>query len=393
MLKFILKYYLPINLLFDVFTSTLWQSGSNAATIRGGFLILILFSAWMKNRHHDVYRPFIFYTLYITLLLFYATDFIESLRLSTKVLTTIWAFPIFFVYGYLYSDKVIKRNIFWMSIILIGNYAISTIYGIGHAEYSDSNEFLVGSLSDSWLIFTYTLFLYIIILKTKNLRLSTKTIYLIMFAMLVVLILLGMKRTAIIVFFVGIIIFLFLEKLNFKSILTFAMGFIFILIILNQYSDVLENQFYARGDRVQGKARDIIESEYRYFESIYVWEKVFSFKNAWESIFGLEAYNSRNNYGPYSVFGDRYLHIDYNIIVNTTGLFGLFFYFYLFYYIYKRFKERKYFLDYKYHELFLVIFLTQFLASIGGQMLSVTYGSIKFAFMAVALNKFTNQSK
>ena len=195
-------------------------------------------------------------------------------------------------------------------------------------------------------------------------------------------------NNSIIVFFLGILIYLFLEKLNIKSIITYILGFIFVFLLLNQYSDVLESRIYARGDRIEGKYKDIIESEYRYIESIYVWEKILSFENISESLFGLEAFNSRGNYGSSNIFGDRFLHVDYNIIANTTGLVGLFFYFYIFYYIYQRYKERKTFLDFKYRELFLVIFITQFFASFGGQMLSVTYGSIKFLFMAITLNKF-----
>lgn len=388
MFKFILKYYLPINLLYDVFTSTLWQSGAGSASIRGAFFALLIFIAWIRNPRNKVYTPFILYTLFIVLMLPLTSDLMESIRLSSKALLTLWAFPIFFIYSYLYTEKVIVRNIFLLSIILIGNYVISTMLGIGYSPYTDSGEFLVGSLSDSWLIYTFSLFPYIIILKTKGINTSKKIIFLILFTLLVVQLLLGLKRTAIIVFFSGIIIYLFLEKLSPRLIITYIVGFLAVMLLLNQYSDLLSDRIYARGDRLRGKYSDIIETEYRYLETIYVWEQTLSFENVPKSLFGLEAFNSRGNYGRGNIFGDRFLHIDYNILVNTTGLLGLFFYFYLFYFIFQRYAERKRFIDYKYRELFLVIFFAQFLASVGGQMLSVTYGSIKFLFMAIAINKF-----
>ena len=391
MFKILLKYYLPINLLFDVFTSTIWQSTTGSASIRGVILTAILFIAWFKEPKNKIYIPFIFITIYIILMLPFASDFLVSLKLSSKFILTIWAFPIFYVYSHLYTEKVITRNILLLSLMLIVNYAISTIYGIGGSAYTDSTDFLVGNLSDSWLTYTFILFLYIIILKTKNIKFSAKFVYLILFTLLVVQLLLGLKRTAIITFFTGIVIYLFLEKLTFKSMITFILGFVFVFLILDQYSDVLEDRIYARGDRIEGKYKDIIESEARYLESFYVWEKTLSFESISESLFGIEAFNSNGNYGPGNLFGRRVLHIDYNLIVNTTGLVGLFLYFYIFYYIYQRYKERKSFLEYKYRELFLVIFITQFLASIGGQMLSVTYGSIKFIFMAISLNKLKHQ--
>lgn len=388
MLKLLLKYYLPLNLLFDISTATLWESNTASASIRGVLFLLILFSAWFKEPSHKIYSPFIFYSLYIILMIPFASNFMESLRLSSKVLTIIWTFPIFYIYSHLFTEKIIIRNIFLLSIIILINYVISTIYGIGGSAYTESTDFLVGSLSDSWLTYTFILFLYIIILKTKNIKLSTKIVFLVFFSLLVVQLILGLKRTAIIVFFMGIIIYLFLEKLSFKSIFIYISGFLFITFLLSQFSDVLDDRMYARGDRFQGSYKDIIETEYRYLETIYVWEETLSFENISKSLFGLEAFNSSGNYGTNHIFGDRPLHIDYNLIVNTTGLFGLIFYFYIFYYIYQRYKERKSFLDYKYRELFLVIIITQFFASIGGQMLAITYGSIKFIFLAIALNKF-----
>lgn len=387
MLNTLLKYYLPLNLLFDVFTSTVWESNINTATIRGVTLGIIIISAWFKEPHNKIYVPFILYTVYIILLIPFASDFIESLRLSSKALTTIWTFPIFYVYSQLYTKKVVIRNILLLSVILIANYAISTFFSIGVAKYSQGTEFLVGNLSDTWLSYTFILFLYIVILKTKTIKMSLKLFYFVMFILLLVQLILGLKRTAIIVFFGGITIYLFLEKINYKSLILFIFGFISILILLNIYSDILETRVLARGNRLEGNYRDIIETEYRYLESIYVWKETLSFESISESLFGLEAFNSVGNYGPNNLFGERVLHVDYNLIVNTTGLFGLLFYFYIFFYIYRRYKERKYYLDFKYRELFLVIFFTQFFASFGGQMLTITYGSIKFIFMAIALNK------
>ncbi len=387
MLKFLLKYYLPINFLFDVFTSTLWENTAATASVRGIVLIFIILIAWLKEPHDKIYTPFIFYSLFILLMIPFASDPFESVRLSSKALITLWAFPIFYVYSYLYTEKVIIKNILIMSAILIINYAVSSWLGIGYSPYIESSEFLVGNLADSWLTYTFTLFLYIIILKTKNISTPLKIVYLLMFSLLVVQLLLGLKRTAILVFFFGIAIYLFLEKLNIRLIITYILGFIFILFMINRYSDVLEDRISARGDRLEGKYKDIIETEYRYLESIVVWEKILSFNNVPESLLGLEAFNSRFNYDT-SIFGDRPLHIDYNLIVNTTGIIGLIFYLYIFFYIYQRYRERSIFLEYKYRELFLVIFIAQFLASIGGQMLSVTYGSIKFIFLAIALKKY-----
>ena len=124
MLKFILKYYLPINLLYDVFTSTLWQSGASSASIRGLFLAVIIILSWINGPRSKIYYPFILYTLFILFMLPFTTHLMESIRLSSKALFTIWAFPIFFVHHKLYTEKVVIKNIFLLSVILLGNYVI-----------------------------------------------------------------------------------------------------------------------------------------------------------------------------------------------------------------------------------------------------------------------------
>jgi hypothetical protein len=213
-----------------------------------------------------------------------------------------------------------------------------------------------------------------------------KVFYIGMFAFILVLLLIGLKRSAIFVFFVGSTMFLFLEKLNYKMIFLSIIAFIFVIFFLDKYSDIIEDRLYARQGRLVGSFQNIIETEGRYLESIAVWEEIISFDSITKSLFGLEAFNSVGNYMN-GAFGERHLHVDYNMIVNTLGLIGLLIYLYIYYYIFNIYRVRRNHLDLKYKELFIIIFVCQFITSFSGEMLSITYGSIKFIFLAISLNK------
>lgn len=309
-----------------------------------------------------------------------------SLKLSLKFLITLWTFPIIFVNSHLFTEKIVVRNIAITSIILIANYFLSTYFGLGISEYTQGTEFLTGNLNDVWAIYIYILFSFIIIFKSPDKSMISKGLYLGMFAFLIVLILIGLKRSAILILFTGLTIFLILEKLNYKTIILSIIGSIIVLFFLGKYSFVIEERLYARQNQIEGNILSIIEQESRFLETIAVWDEILSFNNINESLFGLEAFNSAGNYMN-GAFGDRQLHVDYNMIVNTLGLFGLLIYFYIYYYIFNIYRVRRKYLDFKYKELFIIIFVCQFITSFSGQMLSITFGSIKYIFLAISLNK------
>lgn len=133
-------------------------------------------------------------------------------------------------------------------------------------------------------------------------------------------------------------------------------------------------------DRMEARSRifesDSYEKEYRYLETFYVWDKVYQFDNPLEVIFGLEGFNSTGNYAN-GRFGDRQLHVDYNLIPNTIGIFGMFLYVYMFTFYFN--KSRIYINRENILTLYppLILVLLMF-TSIAGQMYLVTFRSIGF---------------
>ena len=131
----------------------------------------------------------------------------------------------------------------------------------------------------------------------------------------------------------------------------------------------LETRIESRQDKFSGSQIDVMKEENRFLETIAVWTEVIQFKKPTKAIFGGEAFNSIGNYGG-GVFKNRQLHVDYNLIVNTIGVVGLFLYLNIFFSIYLYTKNKNYFSIKKFlHNIygFIALFYLQFITSLGGK--------------------------
>jgi hypothetical protein len=275
-------------------------------------------------------------------------------------------------------------------LILGGNFLLSQLFQLGQSVYSDESNFRVGNLDDSWNVFTYAVLLAPLVIhfvgKSKYLRL---TAYLgaIGNAMLVVI---SIKRIAILGLVSGNLIRMYFVPKNLKWIRSalFATGAMLVAFLFIQ--DIVLERIELRSNRFESGS---IEREGRYLETSYVWDEVITFRNPVKSLLGLEGFNSVSNYAD-GRFGDRQLHVDYNLIVNTIGLVGLILYFLLFLQIFKnmlRFRHcmishprsRVILLS-----VFWMLFINQFITSTAGQMYHVSYRLIVFVFLGSILGNF-----
>jgi hypothetical protein len=158
--------------------------------------------------------------------------------------------------------------------------------------------------------------------------------------------------------------------------------------------ETLEKRLEARSDRFESGA---IEREGRFLESEYVWEEALSFDDPMRSLFGLEGFNSVGNYAS-GRFGDRQLHVDYNLIVNTIGLVGLILYFGMFIQFGRRmiaFQKRSKLnpsVSLFLRSIFWMLVVNQFITSFAGQMYHVSYRFIVFVFLGAILGTISSAS-
>ena len=150
----------------------------------------------------------------------------------------------------------------------------------------------------------------------------------------------------------------------------------------------LETRIESRQDKFSGSQIDVMKEENRFLETIAVWTEVIQFKKPTTAIFGGEAFNSIGNYGG-GVFKNRQLHVDYNLIVNTIGVVGLFLYLNIFFSIYLYTKNKKLFLNkknfYTIYMVFIALFYLQFITSLVVQMYQVNFRSIIFIYLGALI--------
>lgn len=358
--------------MFDIlsFAAT---SGGVLAIIRAGIIygVILYFYTSEGKLSKRLFLPLIFF-LYVLITVIFSSEILKSLQISLRVMSGILAIGI----GYEYIRRGgnlsnVYYSLYLCTVILGLNFIVSTLLGIGNSVYTGGDTFLVGNLDDNWNLYTYTLIFFPLVSSSLNKR--KNVIYIIFSIFNFIVLLMSLKRIAI----AGILLLFILMLLLYKkkaSILKYSiLSFVIVVVASPLYIGMLIDRMEARSRIFES---DSYEKEYRYLETFYVWDKVYQFDNPLEVIFGLEGFNSTGNYAN-GRFGDRQLHVDYNLIPNTIGIFGMFLYVYMFTFYFN--KSRIYINRENILTLYppLILVLLMF-TSIAGQMYLVTFRSIGF---------------
>jgi hypothetical protein len=251
----------------------------------------------------------------------------------------------------------------------------------------------VGNLDDSWNVFTYSVLLVPLVLNavrnSKTLRIFTY----IGAASNALLIVLSIKRIAILGLVSGNAIRTYFVPKTIRWVRSFILFFSIALFGGVLIKDALLERIELRSNRFESGA---LEKEGRYLETQFVWEEVLSFDNPSKSLFGLEGFNSVGNYAD-GMFGDRQVHVDYNLIVNTIGLVGLVLYLLVFWQMYRNMKavlrirtarsQRSIVLI----SCFWMLLLNQFITSTAGQMYHISFRLIIFVFLGAIMGNLLGE--
>jgi hypothetical protein len=268
------------------------------------------------------------------------------------------------------------------------NFIVSTFFGIGVDVYTKGNDFLAGNLDDSWNVFTYSLLISpLLLLQYQKQNLKKVVLQILIFTNLIILIL-SIKRISIVGVIIGGLIYSFFNFNLYKNFKALLVVIVVLLATFPLYEKTLLKRFDARADRFQENS---LEEEARYMETGFVWSEVIAFEDPIAVLFGLEGFNSVGNYAD-GKFGDRNLHVDYNLIVNTEGVVGLILYFMIFiqlFFLYFKVKNSEHQIPPKLFKpingIFFAFILTQFATSLSGQMYMVTFRMIIFIYLGAIL--------
>lgn len=373
-----------INLLIDILAFWFDPGGVTAIArivIIYGWFFLLLIKKKIKLFNHASIFVFIFYVL---LLLFLSDSSFLPYRNSLKVFTSF----LMFIIGYSSIKneytfyKYIKQFVYVYIIILL-NTLFSNIFGLGTDDYTKEKDYVVGGLNDMWNLYTYSLLilpLLLIYIKNRKLQYFIKALALIIFILLLV----SLKRIAILGVLLGFLLYYLKVGIKIKYIKSLSViGFLF-LLTLPIYIDLFESRLNARVQRNNILEVDGYKNESRYLEFFLLFDNMSQSENLQKTVFGREPFDSRGAFG--NVLGqERQLHVDYNNIIYTIGLIGMFLYFCIYLRIYIKLKEfRRRILrmnssKYKPHlALAYSLLVTSLVTSFAGQMDQITFRTIIF---------------
>lgn len=392
--SFLFYYFVIIYFIYVALNSILFAKQSSPTYIVNGFFLL--FTLYVTFKYVEIKRfmiPMYLFFIYLLILISFSSDFFYSAQIYIKTLIPALFLPISFSFikDIDHLKKFNKILILLICLYLI-NFIIANIFKLGRTAYGKEgffslyvgNVFTEGLNSIAYILVILPLILYL------NKRHKKFVIFLGVLAF--VALLLNLKRISILAVFIGYFFLIFFSKRKSYFIKSIVPIILLLLILYPFYKEPLQYQFLNRSSRF---TEDFYENEGRYIETKLVWNEVFSFNFIPHSLFGKEMFNSSGKYGG-GIFGERYLHVDYNSLLFGAGIFGLLFYFYYNVIILKYFLRLKKKFQYKDNTInmmnatFIAVFLMSFIISFSGSFGLVIFTSIRSIYLGAILGIYNN---
>jgi len=365
----------------EYFSSDILNTGNLRALIIG------LFAAWFvftKLPNENLPRVILFYIAYYFILVLFATDRLTSGNLYLKFVLGVIMLPL----GYYYVNSIARLEVLLKVLLItlglhILNIVIANIFQLGTSDYLDKTFYFgAGRVNITKNILILVFMMPVTMLFIPRYRKAVTVMYIIAFLITII----GIKRSVLISAAAGIVTYLAVKQrftLLLRTVAAISVLLIVMMLVFPDLTNLFRSRFEARGERVE-LTEETIETEGRLSET----ETVFS---AWKSgsfrhkLVGSEVFNDRLYFDT-----PRMLHTDYMIILNGSGLIGLFLWFYLFVRIIR--EKNRYYRGLKNHVLFRemnavfwVLLVAQLILSVSGTIYAIELRSLIFLFWGAFL--------
>lgn len=336
MISFIRKYGLlfsfiliiPIfNVVFSLATP-FFPGALNPGVIRG--IVLTLFLFWylfVVYRKHSLTTPTIVFVFYLFVLCWFSSEPLTSLYIYNKVIIT----SLMFIVSFQAFNSLEKLNLLLRAIVIALllqelYFLFSNLTGIGKGSYMDDSV-LFGetgvNMTKAMVVFVLTIPTFLRI--EENRRWKLLAFILLLVGILIVI--LGMKRSAILALMFGFLAYLVFTP--FKSRIFQFLPLVLLIIILTSplYFPIIEKRFQSRQERVSMTYNQLQESETegRMLEVKFTIEDALE-EGALRLFFGFDVFLKKDFNGH-----KRMLHVDYMNMLGGAGVVGLGLFLYLYY--------------------------------------------------------------
>ena len=359
-----------INVIATIFTPFFQGGTLNPGVVRG--VILALFCIWFiitRAKFNFITNSTYIFLAYLFLLCLFSESFITSFYIYNKVFVASLLLPLslFFVSSEKRFTYFIRSCLISLFLLEL-NFIISNILGIGFATYQDES-ILFG---ESGVNITKYMVIFIMILpfylKYEQIK-TYRVLGIILLIIGLIIVILGMKRSAILAISAGFILYALFTP--YKSRMIRIIPFVAVLVVLSgpYYIPIIIKRFESREQKVSMTYEQLQdnEDEGRLLEVQYTMNQTFD--DSFERIFiGYNLFMKK----PFSGHM-RMLHIDYMNMLGGAGLIGLSIFIFIYYKIWsvaKKIKKRLYYSTFQ-REIYATIVAligVQIFMSIGGTM-------------------------
>lgn len=388
-------FYVPVNFIYDILVFFL-DMNSVFPVFRGILFtiisIFLLVKLELPKKIGNIILLLVVFLIHLLFMSVNSTNAFKSFSELLKVFDILIMFLVgvsFYQKGYdLFKLFRYSQIVLWIMIV---NIIVSNVIGLGFRGYGENTFYYTGAIyANVWYAPTIIAVIQLILLFSpirygttglNNFR-NNKIRYFLVFVSIVVIVL-GGRRSAVMIILINLFVFIFYNANKYKSFLTLSFLGIISIFTSPLYRDIVKSQYANRLEIDEGG----LEKENRYKETKLLWSEILSFKNPAKSLFGENPFLTSGNYGG-GVFRNRVLHVDINIVLFSAGIFGLLTYLFAYLAILQKFKVlfRPFHADKSYslvtsQMIFYGLFLSSFVMSFSGGFSAITYRASTFLIL------------
>lgn len=374
-----------LNILASITTNFFEKGILSPGGIRAVILLVIIaFLFTKKIDGSPVTRMAIAFAAYLLILVFLSSDIIFSLNLYVKLFISLMMFPLAYQYINTYRQlQQLNYSFLIVLLIILANLLVSNIFKIGSSDYLAESIYFGSSRVNITKSITPVIFILTLLSfqeESKRIRRLILIIGIISF----IIVMVGMKRTAIIALAGGFLIYYFLSPGRSRNLRYLIVIAALLLAAYPLYFDTLKDRFRAREENIMILQEDNYADEARFNEVHLVIEK-FRTEGLKHQLIGSELFNDRYFYQV-----RRMLHMDYSIFLSGSGLIGLAMFLLLYYILYRENRRyRKLNAQFDFFKLldaiFIVFLFSSLIMSVASTVYDINLRTIYFFYFGAML--------
>jgi hypothetical protein len=353
--------------------------GTIRAFIIATFVFFFIIQKYPRNRINNSILGFM---VYLLILVAISSNFFVSFYQCTKLFIAFFMFP---VAEYYFKDQQdllkLNRNIIITLFLFVVNIIISNIFNIGTSDYLDETVYFGASrvnIAKPVAILMLTTPLFFLYFNFKSSFLKYFSIIVVFGSLLIIV--LAVKRSALLAIILGFFIYLILSPYNFKKVKFAIIIGIIALITSSLFYKVMVDRFEARQARFELSDPEFKNHENRGRELDMVIHDFASRRNILQILFGAQLFNDREYYST-----RRMLHTDYMIILSGAGIFGILWFYSIYLQIIVRVRYHAKIVNTRFSKELLgisyALVVASLMLSIGGSIYTVDILSLLFLYL------------